>query len=136
MPALAALASRCSPQGGRRCPRRTSDTGRWIAQNTSASATLATIDIGHLGYWSGRPIIDIVGLAQPDVAPTLPQGDFGYAIRHYQPEMVLIGYTWLPEIQDNALVSGKLRAAPLLSVYDLRRAAGAFQPAAGGQSAA
>ena len=75
------------------------DTGRWIDQNTSASASLATIDIGHLGYWSGRPIIDIVGLAQPDVAAHIAQGDFGYAIRHYQPEMVLIGYTWLPEIQ-------------------------------------
>lgn len=75
------------------------DTGRWIAQNTNTSATLATIDIGHLGYWSGRRIIDIVGLAQPDVAPHIAAGDFGYAIRHHQPDMVLIGYTWLPEVQ-------------------------------------
>jgi hypothetical protein len=75
------------------------NTGRWIARNTSASANLATIDIGHLGYWSKRPIIDIVGLAQPDVAPHIAGGDFGYAIRHYQPDLVLIGYTWLPEIQ-------------------------------------
>lgn len=73
--------------------------GRWIAQNTNTSARLATIDIGHLGYWSGRQIIDIVGLAQPDVAPHIAQGDFGYAIRHYQPELVLIGYAWLPEVQ-------------------------------------
>ncbi|MBI1881653.1 MAG: hypothetical protein HYR94_26035, partial [Chloroflexi bacterium] len=75
------------------------DTGRWIAHNTNASANLATIDIGHLGYWSGRRIIDIVGLAQPDVAPHIAEGDFGYAVRHYQPDLVLIGYTWLPEIQ-------------------------------------
>lgn len=74
-------------------------TGRWIAQNTSTTANLATIDIGHLGYWSGRQIIDIVGLAQPDVAPHIAQGDFGYAIRHYQPDLILIGYTWLPELQ-------------------------------------
>jgi hypothetical protein len=73
--------------------------GRWIAQNTSPSARLATIDIGHLGYWSGRQIVDIVGLAQPDVAPHIAQGDFGYAIRRYWPDLVLIGYTWLPEIQ-------------------------------------
>jgi hypothetical protein len=75
------------------------DIARWIAQNTSTSANLATIDIGHLGYWSGRPIIDIVGLAQPDVAPHIADGDFGYAIRHYQPNLVLIGYAWLPEVQ-------------------------------------
>lgn len=75
------------------------DAARWVAQNTNPSATLATIDIGHLGYWSKRPIIDIVGLAQPDVAPHIAQGDFGYAIRRYQPDLVLIGYTWLPEVQ-------------------------------------
>lgn len=75
------------------------EMGRWIADNTNASADLATIDIGHLGYWSGRPIIDIVGLAQPDVAAHIAEGDFGYAIRHYQPAMVVIGYSWLPEIQ-------------------------------------
>lgn len=73
--------------------------GRWIARHTNASANLATIDIGHLGYWSGRQIIDIVGLAQPDVSAHIAQGDFGYAIRHYQPDMVLIGASWLPEVQ-------------------------------------
>ncbi len=75
------------------------NAARWIAQNTTTSANLATIDIGHLGYWSDRPIIDIVGLAQPDVAPHIAEGDFGYAIRHYQPSLVLIGYVWLPEVQ-------------------------------------
>ena len=75
------------------------DTARWIAENTSAASNLSTIDIGHLGYWSQRPIIDIVGLAQPDVPPHIAEGDFGYAIQHYQPDMVLIGALWLPEIQ-------------------------------------
>lgn len=73
--------------------------GRWIAANTSAAANLGIIDIGHLGYWSGRPIIDIVGLAQPDVPPHIAEGDFGYALRHYRPDMVLLGALWLPEIQ-------------------------------------
>ena len=77
-------------------------TARWIAQNTNASATLATIDIGHLGYWSHRRIIDIVGLAQPDVATHIAQGDFGYAIRHYQPDLILLGYLWLGEVQSAA----------------------------------
>lgn len=75
------------------------DAARWIAKNTNASANLATIDIGHLGYWSNRAIIDIVGLAQPDVAPHIAKGDFGYAIRAHQPDMILLGASWLPEIQ-------------------------------------
>jgi arabinofuranosyltransferase len=74
-------------------------TARWIAKNTSASASLATIDIGHLGYWSNRRIIDIVGLAQPDVASHIAAGDFGYAIREYQPDLILIGFLWLKEVQ-------------------------------------
>jgi hypothetical protein len=75
-------------------------TARWIAQNTNAVASLATIDIGHLGYYSGRPIVDIVGLAQPDVSTHIAEGDFGYAIRRYQPDLVLLGYLWLTEVQN------------------------------------
>ncbi|MBN1993671.1 MAG: glycosyltransferase family 39 protein [Anaerolineae bacterium] len=75
------------------------DTARWIAANTNDAANLATIDIGHLGYWSKKHVIDIVGLAQPDVGPQIARGDFGYAIRHYRPDMVLIGHSWLPEVQ-------------------------------------
>ncbi|MEW5956205.1 MAG: hypothetical protein AB1801_00655 [Chloroflexota bacterium] len=76
-------------------------TARWIARNTNASASLGAIDIGHLGYWSGRPIIDIVGLAQPDVARHIAVGDFSYALRRYQPDLVLLGYLWLAEVQNS-----------------------------------
>jgi hypothetical protein len=72
---------------------------RWIVKNTNPSASLATIDIGHLGYYTQRHIIDIVGLAQPDVAPHIAQGDFGYAIRRYEPDLLLLGATWLAEVQ-------------------------------------
>jgi hypothetical protein len=74
-------------------------TARWIAQNTNATASLATIDIGYLGYYSKRPIVDIVGLAQPDVSAHIAEGDFGYAIRRYQPDLVLLAYLWLTEVQ-------------------------------------
>jgi hypothetical protein len=77
-------------------------TARWITQTTNPSETLATIDIGHLGYHSGRHIVDIVGLAQPDVAPFIAQGDFGYAIRQYNPDLVLLGATWLTEVQSDS----------------------------------
>lgn len=88
------------------------DAARWIAANTNRSASLATIDIGHLGYWSGRPIVDIVGLAQPDVAAHIAAGDFGYALRQYEPDLLLIGYSWLPEVQ---------RAAWFQTAYTPRR---------------
>jgi hypothetical protein len=40
-----------------------------------------------------------VGLAQPDVAAHIATGDFGYAIRQYQPDIVLLGVLWLTEVQ-------------------------------------
>jgi len=92
---------------------------RWLAKNTNASANLATIDIGHLGYWSGRQMIDIVGLAQPDVAAHIAEGDFGYAIQHYQPDMVLIGATWLPEVQAKGWFQAGYTARQILNLDGL-----------------
>jgi hypothetical protein len=73
--------------------------GRWIRDNTAPTISLATIDIGHLGYYSQRRIIDLAGLVQPDVAEQIAQGDFVYAVRAYNPDVVLIGRYWLPELQ-------------------------------------
>jgi hypothetical protein len=41
--------------------------GRWLAANTPASATLACQDIGAIGYFSGRKVIDLAGLVTKDV---------------------------------------------------------------------
>ena len=38
---------------------------RWISQNTPEDARIASHDIGALGYFSQRPIIDMAGLAHP-----------------------------------------------------------------------
>jgi hypothetical protein len=73
--------------------------GRWIRDNTAPTVSLATIDIGHLGYYSQRRIIDMAGLVQPDVATHVAHGDFGYAIRTYHPDLVLLGRYWLLEVQ-------------------------------------
>jgi hypothetical protein len=73
--------------------------GRWIRDNTAPTISLATIDIGHLGYYSQRRIVDMAGLVQPDVAGHIAQGDFNYAVRAYNPDVVLIGRYWLPELQ-------------------------------------
>ena len=45
------------------------DTAQWIAQNTEPDATIAAHDIGALGYFAPRPILDLAGLVSPDVIP-------------------------------------------------------------------
>jgi hypothetical protein len=42
---------------------------RWIAQNTPPDALIAAHDIGALGYYGERKILDLAGLISPEVIP-------------------------------------------------------------------
>ena len=44
-------------------------TARWVAANTPADALIAAHDIGALGYFGGRRILDMAGLISPQVIP-------------------------------------------------------------------
>ena len=44
-------------------------TAHWIRDNTPANALIAAHDIGALGYYSQRDIVDLAGLISPDVIP-------------------------------------------------------------------
>lgn len=44
-------------------------TAKWIEKNTKANAVIAAHDIGAMGYWSNRNIIDLAGLISPEVIP-------------------------------------------------------------------
>lgn len=45
------------------------NVAKWIEQNTSRNALIAAHDIGALGFFSGRDIVDLAGLITPDVIP-------------------------------------------------------------------
>lgn len=45
------------------------NTAKWINRNTPADALIAAHDIGALGYFGDRPIIDLAGLVSPEVIP-------------------------------------------------------------------
>ena len=44
-------------------------TAKWIAHNIPPDEVLAAHDIGALGYFAPRPILDLAGLVSPDVIP-------------------------------------------------------------------
>src|SRR5579859_5108700 len=44
-------------------------TARWVAGNTPPNSLIAAHDIGALGYFGGRPILDMAGLVSPQVIP-------------------------------------------------------------------
>jgi hypothetical protein len=45
------------------------NVANWVEQNTGRNALIAAHDIGALGYFSGRDIVDLAGLITPDVIP-------------------------------------------------------------------
>ncbi len=42
---------------------------QWVSENTQTSALVAAHDIGALGYFGGREILDLAGLVSPEVIP-------------------------------------------------------------------
>lgn len=45
---------------------------RWLAANTEPDALVAAHDIGAIGYFAERPLLDLAGLLSPEVVPLLP----------------------------------------------------------------
>jgi hypothetical protein len=44
-------------------------TAYWLAANTPEDALIAAHDIGAIGYFTERPLLDLAGLVTPDVIP-------------------------------------------------------------------
>jgi len=77
--------------------------GEWLAANTPADADVGVTEVGVIGYYARRRMVDFLGLLRPDVAQALARGDPVWALFHYQPD-----YLALTEVN------------PLYS-YDIRR---------------
>jgi len=50
-------------------------TAKWISANTSASDIVAVHDIGAIGFYSERKILDLAGLVSPEVIPIMRNED-------------------------------------------------------------
>lgn len=71
------------------------EIGEWLQAYTDPEDKVGALEVGILGYYSGRHMIDFAGLIQPEVAIQLSQQD-GYenaalwAIKNYQPEYLVL----------------------------------------------
>jgi hypothetical protein len=48
---------------------------QWIAQNIPPEERLAVHDIGAVGYFAPRPLLDLAGLVSPEIVPFILDGD-------------------------------------------------------------
>jgi hypothetical protein len=69
--------------------------GDWLDQHTTAKATVGALEVGIIGYYSHRPMVDFAGLIQPQIA-----AQFGketnyedaaiWAVDHYKPDYFVV----------------------------------------------
>jgi hypothetical protein len=70
----------------------------WLKANTAPDASVAMIEIGIIGYYSDRRVVDVMGLVSPEVTRHLDSGYqmLVYAMQRYWPDYAisLEGTTW------------------------------------------
>lgn len=48
--------------------------GTWLRQNTARDASVGALEVGVVGYYSRRPIVDFAGLVQPELGRVFREG--------------------------------------------------------------
>ncbi len=65
------------------------ETGRWLAAQTRPRSRVGYYEIGYIGFYGGRPMVDALGLIDPSIAPAVRVHDFGRAFRDARPDYIL-----------------------------------------------
>jgi arabinofuranosyltransferase len=60
--------------------------GQWVQLHTPENSVLAAKDIGYIGYYSRRKILDLAGLVSPECIPFRAKADFVGPIRKFRPD--------------------------------------------------
>ena len=70
--------------------------GEWLADHTPSEEAAGALEVGIIGYYAGRPMVDFAGLIQPEVtSQLLPESTYQDAAlwaveRYHPPYLVLI----------------------------------------------
>ena len=65
------------------------ETGHWLAARTRPGSRVGYYEIGYIGFYGGRPMVDALGLIDPSIAPAVRVHDFARAFRVARPDYIL-----------------------------------------------
>jgi hypothetical protein len=98
-------------------------TATWIKENTTEDALIAAHDIGALGYFAERNIIDLAGLISPDVIPFIrDEVRLAVFLDSENVEYLMTFPRWYPSLTQQSIL-----------LYQTR---GIYSPALGGENMA
>lgn len=80
------------------------DVGEWLQVHTPEGASVGTLEVGIIGYYARRPIVDFAGLIQPAVADrfgphTTYQDSALWAVAQYQPDYLVLQDGVFPQLE-------------------------------------
>ena len=76
-------------------------TANWVAGNTPHDAIIAAHDIGALGYYGNRQILDLAGLVSPEVIPMIrDENQLSDFIGQSGAAFLMTFPAWYPELTD------------------------------------
>ncbi len=90
------------------------DVARWLTANTPPDALIATHDIGAIGYFSERPLLDMAGLITPEVIPFIRDESLLLAFVQERGAEYLVTFpSWYPRmVQDPSLTPAYCTECP------------------------
>ncbi len=86
------------------------EVGEWLFTNTPADASVGTLEVGIIGYYAQRPMIDFAGLLQPDVVQVFrPDATYDdtaqWAIEQYRPDYLVLQVGVLPRMEGSPRIA-------------------------------
>ncbi|MGF6664530.1 arabinofuranosyltransferase [Paraburkholderia atlantica] len=85
--------------------------GEWIGTNTPRDAVVASVEIGTVGWYSDRYIIDILGLTNRYNADYIAHKDLYSWLTKYSPDYILVHQPlWAFEVSANCLLASQAYA--------------------------
>jgi hypothetical protein len=81
-------------------------TAKWLNENTEPNALIAAHDIGAIGYFSQRPLIDLAGLITPDIIPIIRDEAalFDFIVTR-QADYLVTFPSWYPNLTQNSALA-------------------------------
>jgi hypothetical protein len=64
--------------------------GQWLEQNTPLEATVAMVEVGVIGFYCERRVVDVLGLVSPKNAESLGERRFAEWLESYEPDFIVI----------------------------------------------
>lgn len=79
--------------------------GEWVEANTEADASIGALEVGIIGYYGKRRMIDFAGVIQPSIAEQLtPTSSYTeattWAIQIYKPDYLILSSSWSSTLMD------------------------------------